>query len=127
MNPIGRLLRSVSTSPTPRHLSKRFRELGPDASSKLEDVILSQCRWPEIRSGSPALKHLMLERMHIARTGLVPWSDSVRSLEGLHILEVGCGTGPSLVAFAEQGAHVVGLDVSEDMLEVARWRLELDN
>jgi S-adenosylmethionine-diacylgycerolhomoserine-N-methlytransferase len=46
-----------------------------------------------------------------------------RTLE--RILEVGCGTGHNLVKLCETfpAAHVVGLDLSADMLKVARRRL----
>jgi len=37
-------------------------------------------------------------------------------------LDVGCGTGVSTVAVAELGWSAVGVDLSEDMLEVARGR-----
>ncbi|MGH9464515.1 MAG: class I SAM-dependent DNA methyltransferase [Thermoanaerobaculia bacterium] len=39
------------------------------------------------------------------------------------VLDVGCGPGRYLVEFAGQGKQVVGLDISAEMLEVARARL----
>ena len=39
------------------------------------------------------------------------------------VLEPGCGSGRMLDAFARRGVQVVGLDVSPQMLEVARRRL----
>ena len=49
---------------------------------------------------------------------------------GDHVLEVGCGTGRSLVYFSNQAGadgHVTGLDVSTGMLEVARKRTERES
>jgi len=43
----------------------------------------------------------------------------------MRILQIGCGTGSSTVAFAEQGADVVGLDIDDRALAVAQQRLEL--
>src|SRR5207247_10550109 len=38
------------------------------------------------------------------------------------LLDVGCGTGAHTAAFAERGWDVVGVDISEDLLERARGR-----
>jgi S-adenosylmethionine-dependent methyltransferase len=56
------------------------------------------------------------------RARVVPWLDSARSLNGLRILEVGCGSGASTIALAEQGARVVGLDIDAGALAYARSR-----
>ena len=39
---------------------------------------------------------------------------------GHHVLEIGCGTGTLAALMTARGAHVVGIDVSEAMLEAAR-------
>lgn len=39
------------------------------------------------------------------------------------VLEVACGSGPLLAALARDGHHVVGLDASHTMLDLARRRL----
>lgn len=41
------------------------------------------------------------------------------SLDGLRVLEVGCGAGRLLRVFAQRGAVVTGVDVSSRMLELA--------
>jgi SAM-dependent methyltransferase len=50
-----------------------------------------------------------------ARAGLV---------EGRRLLDIGCGTGASLILWAEGGADVTGLDVSTPMLAVAARRTQ---
>ena len=45
-------------------------------------------------------------------------STSVES--GHRVLEIGCGTGMLASLMTARGAHVVGLDISEDMLAAAR-------
>jgi S-adenosylmethionine-dependent methyltransferase len=65
-----------------------------------------------------------VRRLEMDRQVFVPWLDAVRRLEGARVLEIGCGTGSSTVALAEQGAEVVGLDVDEGALAVARARCE---
>ena len=54
----------------------------------------------------------MAGRLEDNRKFLVPWLMSARrSLAGLCILELGCGTGASTVALAEQGALVTAVDI----------------
>ncbi|WP_181685362.1 class I SAM-dependent methyltransferase [Halorhabdus salina] len=52
-----------------------------------------------------------------AMTSLIP------EVEGKRILDAGCGTGRYTEWLIEQGADVVGVDVSEAMLEEARTKL----
>lgn len=42
---------------------------------------------------------------------------------GQRVLDVGCGLGGCALVMAETGAHVNGIDVSENMLAIARARL----
>ena len=43
--------------------------------------------------------------------------------EGSRVLDVGCGTGSLAVMMARNGARVLGIDISEPMLDVARQRV----
>ncbi|NIA21627.1 MAG: methyltransferase domain-containing protein [Anaerolineaceae bacterium] len=45
---------------------------------------------------------------------------SLRVQPGQEVLEIGCGTGRLAALMSERGARVVGIDVSEGMLAVAR-------
>jgi len=66
--------------------------------------------------------HLM-GRLGEDRRFLLPWLDSEdRSLLDARVLEVGCGTGASTVALAEQGAQVTAIDIDEGAMSVARER-----
>lgn len=46
---------------------------------------------------------------------------------GTKILDVATGTGEQALAFAEKGAEVIGIDLSEQMLRVARRKNRLPN
>jgi SAM-dependent methyltransferase len=48
-------------------------------------------------------------------------------LKGLHVLDAGCGTGWFTDYFANQGATVTALDISEQMVERTKARLEVVN
>lgn len=64
----------------------------------------------------------LYKRLDIDRRRIVPWIDNVVTLKNKRILEIGCGTGSSTLALAEQGAMVTAIDVDEDSLLVAKDR-----
>jgi SAM-dependent methyltransferase len=44
------------------------------------------------------------------------------AVSGKRVLDLGCGNGQAAIAFAKQGAHAIGLDPSQDLLNAAkRW------
>jgi demethylmenaquinone methyltransferase/2-methoxy-6-polyprenyl-1,4-benzoquinol methylase len=43
--------------------------------------------------------------------------------EGIHVLDVGCGTGTNLMLYHEAGCNVFGVDLSPAMVEVAQKKL----
>jgi ubiquinone/menaquinone biosynthesis C-methylase UbiE len=44
--------------------------------------------------------------------------------EGVRVLDVGCGTGSLAVVLARRGARVTGIDMSPQMLDIARRKVE---
>ncbi|NNF13294.1 MAG: methyltransferase domain-containing protein [Gemmatimonadetes bacterium] len=48
--------------------------------------------------------------------------DFAGSVEGRDVLDAGCGTGYLSRKLAERGARVVGIDLSDEMIEIARSR-----
>lgn len=68
--------------------------------------------------------HLYL-RLEAYREKYIPFLNSVKTLKGSTVMDVGCGTGASLVALAEAGAKVYGIDIDQGSLEVAKTRCEL--
>jgi S-adenosylmethionine-dependent methyltransferase len=71
------------------------------------------------------IKEHIETRLQKARSEVVPWMSQFGSLRRKNILELGCGTGASTVALAEQGATVTATDVDENALDVTRCRLSL--
>jgi S-adenosylmethionine-dependent methyltransferase len=59
------------------------------------------------------------------RRAVIPWLDNARPLQDASVLEIGCGTGCSTVALAEQQAKVTAVDVDENCLVVAEARCQL--
>ncbi|MBQ6389035.1 MAG: class I SAM-dependent methyltransferase [Mogibacterium sp.] len=42
------------------------------------------------------------------------------------IIDMGCGSGRDVMAFSDMGHHVIGLDASEELVKLARERLEIN-
>ena len=68
------------------------------------------------------LDNHVVGRLDFDRNRVIPWLNNARPLHGTAVLEIGCGTGASTIALAEQGARVTAIDIDADALEVARVR-----
>ena len=59
-----------------------------------------------------------------------PYEDELKllgDLEGKHILEIGCGGAQCGIAMAKKGAHVTGVDISEEQLKFAKTLAKKSN
>lgn len=45
---------------------------------------------------------------------------------GKRIVDFGCGSGANSVLLASRGAHVIGVDISEDLIRIARRRMTVN-
>src|SRR6476646_2344591 len=50
----------------------------------------------------------------------------VGDVRGRRVLDFGCGSGENCVVLARRGARVVGVDISESLIRVARRRLAVN-
>lgn len=64
-------------------------------------------------------------RLENFRSRHIYFLDKLIGLKGKKVLEIGCGTGSSSIALAEQEATVYGLDVDDKSLVLAKHRTEL--
>ena len=60
------------------------------------------------------------KRLYVYRNVVKAAESFLGGVEGRTILEVGCGRGATLFELARRGAHVVGLDYSDEALAVCR-------
>jgi 2-polyprenyl-3-methyl-5-hydroxy-6-metoxy-1,4-benzoquinol methylase len=131
----------MSKQRIPSHLSKRFTRLMPSALESIRQALyqhyfprriwgeltLSTEEWVATAEGREDLQDHLERRLSSFRTKVIPWLDAARSLDGARILEIGCGTGASTVALAEQGAKVTAIDIDEPSLLVAKERCAAHN
>ncbi|MBV9264598.1 MAG: methyltransferase domain-containing protein [Acidobacteriaceae bacterium] len=123
--------------PIPAKLKQNQRELPPGGEQRLQDSLIRDFftdrsyypEPPEIYLATPVgqndLRDHMFGRLESFRSSVIPWLSAAMPLQRMKVLEIGCGTGASTVALAEQGAEVFGLDVSDGALAVGRERLKL--
>lgn len=90
-------------------------------------VSLSTEQWLATPEGQEDLQDHTSRRLNSFRNKIIPWLDSAKPLAGAKVLEIGCGTGASTVALAEQGASVTAIDIDEASLNVANIRCQAHN
>ena len=129
---VKRTLRRMLSRRVPSRLARRFRPLAPHGRRELLDSIRSHylTGWRGEQHYAPSyVEYLLADHLHTGldgdRSTVIPWLDSVRRLEGLRVLDIGCGTGSSSVALAEQGAQVTAIDIDPGALQVARDRCRI--
>jgi 2-polyprenyl-3-methyl-5-hydroxy-6-metoxy-1,4-benzoquinol methylase len=115
--------------PIPSRLAKNFIQINRAGLDAIEKSIRanyhvgwrSPGNYSKEKYQADLNAHLSV-RLDSDRREIIPWIDSARPLKSMRILEIGCGTGSSTIALAEQGAKVVGIDIDEGALRVAKDR-----
>jgi S-adenosylmethionine-dependent methyltransferase len=136
--PMKHVARRLLSPAIPAHLARNHRPIDDDRL-RLVDASINRHfhtgKWTEGTGPQEMLERDLTAHLHGRldndRKRVVPWLDSTGRLRGRRILEIGCGTGSSTVALAEQGAAVTGIDIDEGALAVARdrcaaYRVEAD-
>jgi S-adenosylmethionine-dependent methyltransferase len=113
--------------PPPPPTAAHFRPVTESGLAEVRQVLIekffkSNHAFLATEEGRNDLANHLTERLHDDRMRFVPWLDGLRPLRGARVLEIGCGTGSSTIALAEQGAELVAVDIMPSYLEVARVR-----
>jgi magnesium-protoporphyrin O-methyltransferase len=87
------------------YFDKTARKAWEDLTS---DVPVSGIR-ATVRAGRDEMRNLLLSSLPI-------------DMKGMRLLDAGCGTGALAIAAAERGAHVIAIDVSGGLIDIARKR-----
>ena len=107
-------------------LSKKFTVLTDEETVLLKDIILRKNGNNNPRElSSEELNEHLVKRITKFRNKVIPWINHFYPLKNATVLEIGCGTGSSTVALAEQGANVYAVDINNDSLTIADRRLQL--
>jgi len=132
---IKAFIRSLAIPRPPRHIRESFRAIDQASLERVATSLKQNYFALAIHSfgaageaylasseGKSDFEDHLRELLHVDRVSVVPWLDQAMRLQGARVLEIGCGTGSSTVALAEQGARVTAVDVDEASIEVARDR-----
>jgi 2-polyprenyl-3-methyl-5-hydroxy-6-metoxy-1,4-benzoquinol methylase len=115
-------------------ISQRFRHIDQKSMSQIEASLKENYFTGRVASfyddtdylssdeGQNDLQNHLYRRLDDFRNTVIPWLSNAKSLGESRILEIGCGTGSSTVALAEQGANVTAVDILETSLAVAKDR-----
>jgi 2-polyprenyl-3-methyl-5-hydroxy-6-metoxy-1,4-benzoquinol methylase len=129
---VKRTLRHMLSRRVPARLARNFLPLPPQRRQELLDSIKSNylTGWRDTQHYAPSyVEYLVADHLHTGLDGdritVIPWLDRVRRLDGLRVLDIGCGTGSSTVALAEQGAKVTAIDIDGGALQVASDRCRI--
>jgi len=82
--------------------------------------------WKQLTSDTPVsrIRATVRRGRDEMREGLLAWLPA--DMKGLRLLDAGCGTGALAVEAARRGAEVVAIDVSGQLVDVARDRAPKD-
>lgn len=78
--------------------------------------------WEALTSDAPVSGIRATVRAGRDRMRAILLSQMPRDLAGLRILDAGCGTGALACAMAARGADVTGIDISPQLIDIARRR-----
>ncbi len=83
-------------------------------------------QWAKLTSDAPVsgIRKTVRAGRDRMRETLLSWLPD--DLQGRRILDAGCGTGALAVELARRGAHVVAIDLSPTLVQLARERLPQD-
>jgi S-adenosylmethionine-dependent methyltransferase len=75
--------------------------------------------------GKKDMEDHLVNRLFNFRYRTIPWINSFASIKKSKVLEIGCGTGCTTVALAEQGCELTSIDIDENSINVAKKRCEI--
>ena len=124
------IVRVFVTPRVPKSISENFRKITKQGLDMIEaslrhNYFSADQVYLSSDVGQNDLQDHLFRRLDNFRNTVIPWLNSTRFLKGASILEIGCGTGSSTIALAEQGATVTVIDILETSLAVARERCQV--
>ncbi len=100
----------------------------PEKRARLEEYFdrTAADQWAKLTSDAPVsgIRKTVRAGRDRMRATLLSWLPG--DLRGRRILDAGCGTGALAIELARRGAHVVAIDLSTTLVQLARERLPAD-
>lgn len=119
----------------PQHLSVNFKNIHESSVEVLKQSLIQNyfshqthdvVGYLNSNEGLDDLQNHLFERLNRFRNNYIPFIDNCCSFAGKTILEIGCGTGASTVALAEQKPKkIVSIDIDAHSIKAAKERLAL--
>lgn len=113
-----------------REIAGHFREINPDSVAELKQLIIKKLLIPLSpdhhlsKEGEADVATHVGGRLNRFRHYYIPWINTLKKINGSKILEIGGGTGSSTQALSEQGGQVTSIDVDQNALDIASFRLQ---
>lgn len=112
-----------------RDLSANWASISDEQAKRIEDALIityfeDDAAYLATADGYKDLQEHLHSGLAELRRLVIPWINAQRKIRDLRILEIGCGTGSSHLAFAEQGARITSIDINTRSLAVARLRVK---
>jgi len=104
---------------TPREAAERARQVRTYWNARIHDL--------EMTDKPPGSKAFFeeLDDYRFDKLAYLPKVIDFNGFKGQRLVEVGCGIGTDLVRFAKGGAQVIGVDLSETAIRLARRNLDV--
>ena len=106
-----------------------LKDLPADLMRELEAVtakaMFDEPAFAATEAGRHEIYVHLVHRLTEFRNNVMPWLGKHMTLDGARVLEIGAGTGSSVVALAESGAEVDAIDIMDNHLTVARTRVAM--
>lgn len=123
---ILKLLGLYSTYKVPASISNNYTNISDNQLGELKKTLLSLFfKTSEDKVEKADYETHIFGRLNLFRERHIPFLVETVGLKDKRVLEIGCGTGSSTVALAEQGAIVTGIDIDTDSVAVAQKRMDL--
>lgn len=127
-NTIKNTLIKLSMPSVPKNIYSKFKKIDNKKAEIIEKSLMlnyfADCTpgYLDTEIGKEDLQAHLFNRLELNRKLYIPWLNNSKNLKLANVLEIGCGTGCSTIALAEQGATVFAIDIDEKAILVAKDR-----